>query len=109
MEKSFTIAERVKRGMAFMDKKLGPLWFKKIDLVRLDLNKPASCPLGQTDSDYYEHAGKLGLDPDGQRAVDLGFNVKGGLNDRGNEMLRLTRAWRLAIARRLNKNQSRLF
>ncbi len=104
LSKRLTIAQRVKNGMAFMDRKLDRLWFRRIDLVKLDVNRHMDCPLGQTDGDYYGHATQLGLDPYGQRAADLGFIVDPSA-EISNEMLHLTRAWRLAIARRLNETQ----
>lgn len=66
-------ADKVKAGAKFLTEKYGEEWKAKIDLERLRMNNPKSCILGQTDSDYYVHATKLGII--GPKAAELGFDA----------------------------------
>jgi len=107
MSKQLTIAQRVKKGMAFLDKKLEENWFLRVNLTTLNVAVPTTCPLGQTDGDYFSHAKKLGLDALGDEVRDMGFflSPQNKPTDAIKELISLTKQWRLAIARRLNKRQ----
>ena len=94
-----TLTTRVRRGIQFLDKKYGKKWRKKIDLKELDLNKPKSCILGQTDSDYYSHSRALGLVSDND-AAELGFlisDAEGRSIGYFTAFDRLTKVWKTEL------------
>ena len=65
------MAERIKRGAAFLGRKIGKKWRSKIDRKTLDINLPQSCMLGQTDTDFFKHKRKLKLSD--LQCAHLGF------------------------------------
>jgi len=67
-----TIKQRVEAGAEFLDFIYGDEWRGKINLEELDISNSKRCVLGQTDSDYAEHAEELGLDSDD--CFDFGFS-----------------------------------
>jgi hypothetical protein len=68
-----SVLERVKRGIALLDKEYGHDWPNKINLDTLDLTKYHSCVLGQLYADAeptkeqlaaWQHGIEYGYDPD---------------------------------------------
>lgn len=109
---------KINRGMKLLDK-MRPGWDERIDLTRLDLNKPCDCVVGQEfGGDYRDGLAHLGLveyDRDKGKEIfsapDCGFAI--GDNQwycDSNHTLweRLTEEWREAIClRRINKNKAK--
>jgi len=65
------LAERFKRGAAFLTRRVDKHWKARINLNTLDINLPQTCMLGQTDGDFFEHKEELGLSD--KKAADYGF------------------------------------
>lgn len=90
--------ERARRGAAWLDKKLGKSWRRKIRRRKLKMSKgvcpspgDCGCILAQLYGRYEEGANALGMsDPYGNRAVALGFYSHGGYAD-------LDEAWRQVL------------
>ena len=89
-----TMAQRVRAGIRFLDKRYGKEWRRKIDLAELDLMSMSSCPLGQTDHDYDSHKEALGLND--RDVYDLGFYAYRESKN-GPAWDRLTTAWKKAL------------
>jgi hypothetical protein len=100
--------QTIRRGAALLDRTYSS-WFQEIDLVRLDLEFPDRCVLGQLGggraNSYYRMLQALNVPED--VAEYFGFDVEetdrddDGLYDESYAVL--TRRWRQAIRRRLRK------
>lgn len=72
---SLPVEQRVKRGMAVLDKKFGPEWVARIDVNSLQLAVSCDCVLGQLyrtnehdEEGYYRGAADvLGVEEEGHR------------------------------------------
>ncbi len=94
-----TIAERVARGVAWLDE-TRPGWAERVDLDRLDLASPCRCVLGQEFGDYFEIVWSDGAPPDTQA---YGFNAASpasGRQAQSREFDALEAEWRRVIAER---------
>ena len=79
--KRLSMAARIRRGAAFLTKRIGKKWRAKIDQEKLDINLPQSCMLGQTDGDFFAHKRKLKLsDLECANLGFLGYNSLGPNN-----------------------------
>lgn len=101
-----TYRGRVKRGIKFLDKRVGrDVWLPRVNVDHVDVQCDVNCPLAQATSESYWHATeRLGLPVDGLAAVwtvRLGFltgprDFSTGLTD---EWRRQVRALQLASDR----------
>lgn len=101
-----TVAERVARGVALLDEVM-PGWADRIDLLRLDIDVPAHCVIGQLHPQDGEYSApySVGLDRLGwadaddrwERAKAHGFDD--AYSARGSRAL--TDEWRNVIATRV--------
>lgn len=86
-------ALRAKRGVEFLDRKLGWRWRKKIDVATLDLSSPCNCIEGQIfgglTNEQFNTLGRL-MEID---ESDFGFNLPPGVARSQRSWARLTEAW----------------
>ena len=102
--------ERARRGAAWLDKKLGPGWRRKIKRRKLDMSGGGfssggcGCIMAQLDKAYGRRArgtygdgvrNLLGISPWGRRIVALGLDVPLPRNDYDYD--ELTQAWRQVL------------
>lgn len=98
-------AERVARGIQFLDDSAWPDWRSKIDLDALYLYSSNECILGQIFGTYYDGLEELeignGCSCCAQyeiSAMDLGFNTNYSHDEHSVDYSHLDAAWRKALA-----------
>jgi len=89
-----TINERVKDGAEFLNFIYGDEWKQKINLETLDLQSGKSCILGQTDSNFLQHANHLKLDMEDTRQFGFLAESNSSIFNNGPEYSSLTKAWK---------------
>lgn len=86
------IQQRVQRGIAWLNKKYGIGWHRRIVLGRLDMSNGQYCIIGQLDEDYVRGLNRLGIEAYGsQYPVSLGL-IGGRLRETYDYPV-LTREW----------------
>jgi hypothetical protein len=93
---------RIMRGLAFLDEVAPPDWRSRINIDTLEVGSCELCVTAQALSTFYPDAcDRLGLDPCGDKAVSMGFNVSisGGRShsEMDHELEVLTRGWKMAL------------
>lgn len=88
-------AERIQRGMAYLDR-VNPGWIYKVDVMRLKLSNCTKCVLGQLYGNYRTYVKQLGYKTDGTWAKRHGFYPRDD-----TEWVALTWQWQYVISERL--------